>query len=211
MRPPEPVAAFVREALGRGLSRAEVAAALARAGWSAAEVRAGLEAWADPPPGAPPVPRPAVAASPRAALLQLVLFVALGIVAVNLGVIGYALIDRFLPDALAARGYDSGQGVRWAVAGLAVGWPLWAWLTLALARAEAADPGRRRDPVGRWLTAAALFIAAVVVIGDAIAVLAWFLNGEVTARFLAKAALVAALAGSVFAIYAGTLAEEGRA
>lgn len=207
MRPPEPVASFVREALARGAPPETIARALAEAGWSAAEVRAGLAAWGQAA-GLPPVPRPSAAASPGEALAHLVLFVALGVVLVNLWIVGTALIDRFVPDPLDAPAWGAGPGLRWAVAGLIAAWPLWAWLTLRLARAEAADPGRRRSPVGRWLTAVALFLAAVALLGDAVAVVARFLNGELTARFLAKAVLVAVLAGSVFLLYRGGLAAE---
>jgi hypothetical protein len=209
VRAPEPVSAFVREALARGLSRDAIARSLTAAGWSQPEVRAGLDAWAEVP-GAPPVPRPRVTASPRAALLYLVLFAALGTVAVNLGAVLFALIDRLLPDPGALDLGGQASGVRWAIAGLLVAWPLWAWLTLAIVRAEAADPGRRRSPLGRWLTAAALFVAAVTVLGDLVAVVAWFQNGELTARFLSKAAVVALIAGAVFVIYTGTLSEEDR-
>ncbi len=207
MRAPEPLSAFVREAVALGRSEAEIGAALATAGWSRAEIAAGLAAW-DRAPGLPPVPRPRAAASPGEALAHLVLFVALGIVAFNLWLVGLALIDRFVPDPLDPGLYVVRSDVRWAVAGLAVAWPLWAALTLRLARAEGADPGRRRSPVGRWLTAAALFLAAVTIVGDLIAVIARFLDGELTARFLAKAVLVAALAGAVFLLYARSLDGE---
>ena len=42
MRVPEPLAAFVREALAAGRSRDEIATALAAAGWSGAGAGAGL-------------------------------------------------------------------------------------------------------------------------------------------------------------------------
>jgi hypothetical protein len=210
VRPPEAVSAFVREAVTLGRPEDEIRAALAAAGWSAAEIAAGLAAWARAP-GLPPVPRPRGTASPREALAHVVLFVALGVLAVNLWLVGVALIDRFVPDPMDPAGLDPGSGVRWAVAGIAVAWPLWAVLTLRIARAGAADPSRRRSAVGRWVTAVALFIAAVTLVGDLIAVLARFLDGELTARFLAKAVLVAALAGAVFMLYARGLDGEAEA
>lgn len=199
MRAPEPLAAYVRDALAAGADRAAIAAVLRDAGWSEAEVRASLAAWIDVP-GLPPAPRPRAAVSPRDALAFGVLFVALGIVVVQLGVLLFALVDIWAPDPLDAAPPPAGV-VRWAVAALVVAWPLWAWLTLRLARAEAEDPGRRRSAIGQWLTAAALFIAAAVGLGDLIAVVAALLGGELTARFLFKAAIVAALAGAVFAAY----------
>lgn len=199
MRAPPPVVEFVREALARGGAPAEIAAALRGAGWSGREVAAGLAEWhsAD---GLPPVPRPRAAASPRDALRHAVLFVALGVVCVQLGAIAFALVDRAFPDPLDATPPYAG-GVRWAVAALVVAWPLWAWLTLGLARDAEADPGARRAAVGRWLTAAALFIAGCVVAGDLIAVLAAFLEGELTVRFVLKAAAAGGIAAAILAIY----------
>jgi Domain of unknown function (DUF5671) len=201
MRPPEAVSRFVRDALAAGRSRDEIAAALRQAGWSGAEVRAGLGAWADAGT-LPPVPRPREALSARDALAHAVLFLALGIAAVNLGVVCFSLIDRWVADPLADPGFGAGARVRWAVAALAVAWPVWARLTLSVAAKAEADPGRRRSAVGRWLTAAALFIAAVIVLGDLVVVVANFLGGEVRTRFLLKAATVAAIAGAVSVIYA---------
>lgn len=200
MRAPPPLAEFVRAALARGTGRDEIAAALRAAGWSGREVEAGLAEWTVAA-GLPPVPRPRAGSSPRDALRHGVLFLALGLVCVELGVIAFALIDRAFPDPLADGGYWAGGGVRWAVAALVVAWPLWAWLTLALARDAEADPGARRAAVGRWLTAAAMFVAGVVILGDLIAVTAAFLGGELTPRFLLKAAVVGAIAAAALAIY----------
>lgn len=199
MRAPPALAEFVRAALARGQGRDAIAAALRAAGWSGREVEAGLAEWAEAD-GLPPVPRPRAGSSPRDALRHGALFVALGLVCVQLGVVAFALIDRTFPDPLSG-GYGFGGGVRWAVAALVVAWPLWAWLTLALARDAEADPGARRAAIGRWLTAAALFVAGVVILGDLIAVLAAFLGGELTPRFLLKAAVVGAIAAATLAIY----------
>ncbi|MBP7243007.1 DUF5671 domain-containing protein [Amaricoccus sp.] len=211
MRAPEPLAAFVRDALAAGGDRAALATALREAGWSEAEVRASLAAWIDAP-GLPPVPRPRAAVSPRDALAFGVLFVALGIVVVQLGVLAFSLIDIWVPDPLSGADGGGSGVVRWAVAALVVAWPVWAALTVSLARAEAEDPGRRRSAVGHWLTAVALFVAAAVGIGDLIAVVAALLGGELTLRFLLKAAVVGAIAAAVFFAYRPALgAGEERA
>jgi len=126
-------------------------------------VRAGLAAWGDAP-ALLPVPRPGASVSAGDALRHGILFLALGIVAVNLGGVLFALIDHRFPDPLATTPH--GTDMRWSVAGLAVAWPVWASLSLSLERRAEADPGRRRSAVGRWLTTLALFIAAATVIGD---------------------------------------------
>ncbi len=68
-------------------------------------------------------------------------------------------------------------------------------------RQIAEDAGRRRSLVRKWLTYVALFVAALVFFGDAVAVIYSFLQGEATLRFLLKALTVACVAGAVFLAY----------
>jgi hypothetical protein len=67
--------------------------------------------------------------------------------------------------------------------------------------------------VRKWLTYMALVIAAVFLICDLVAVLMYFLRGEVTSRFIAKSLIVLALSGGVFTYYYGGLkkTDEGGA
>lgn len=62
----------------------------------------------------------------------------------------------------------------------------------------------------KWLTYMALVIAAGCFIGDLVTTLTYFLRGEITSRFLAKAFVVLVLSGGVFSYYYGGLrkAEE---
>jgi hypothetical protein len=92
--------AFVREALARGTSRDDVRKALRDARWPDDEIEAELEAWHDAGLGLP-VPRRRVGFSPREAFLYLLLFVALYLVAINVGVILFAWVVRTWPDAAA--------------------------------------------------------------------------------------------------------------
>ena len=208
MRQSEQIADFVREALTRGRPRPEIDTALRSAGWSRAEIETALDAFADAP-GLPPVPRPRVATSPAEALRHAIRFVTLGTLAVNLGIIGFNLTDYVLSDPLANGATDTAtfRTMLWSVAGLLVALPLWAWLTLREARIVAENPGQRRSGVGRWLTAIAIFVAAVTLIGDLVAVIGGFLLGEMTARFLAKATIIGGLALGVYALVAGGLGD----
>jgi hypothetical protein len=207
VRVPEPLAAFVHRALAAGRGRDEITAALRDAGWSPPEVQAALAAWIDAPP-LPPVPRPRAAVSPRDALVHGTLFLALGLFATHLGALGFALIDHWVASPLEPAASGRGAAVRWSVAVIVIAFPLWAWLTLRLAREGAADPGQRRSAVGRWLTAGALFVAAATVLGDLIVLVAGLLGGEVTLRFLLKTLVVAAIAGTVFLAYGPDAAGE---
>ncbi len=90
---------FVAESLGRGVSRAEIEAALTAAGWPSAQIRSALGAYADLPFPVP-VPRPRPSLSSREAFLYLVLFSTLYFGAFNLGSLLFGFVDRFFPDPL---------------------------------------------------------------------------------------------------------------
>jgi len=60
------------------------------------------------------------------------------------------------------------------------------------------DPKRRDSRIRVWLTYVTLVIAAVILIGDLVAVVYQFLSGEMGARFLAKACVVGLISGTIF-------------
>jgi hypothetical protein len=209
MRAPEALTAFVREALGRGGDRAAIADAARSAGWTTEEIEAALAAWIDAP-ALPPVPRPRAVVSARDAFRHGLMFFALILLAVHLNLLLFALIETWVPDPLDRFPSVDGR-IRWSIAVLAVAYPVWAWMSLRLAREGDRDPGQRRSSVGRWLTHVALFVAVATLVGDGIAVVAGFLGGDLTLRFLLKALCVAVIAGAVLFAYGTGRAEEDAA
>ncbi len=75
---------------------------------------------------------------------------------------------------------------------------------------QSRDPERRGSKVRKWLTYLTLFVAATILTGDLITLLYNLLGGELTSRFLLKAATVAAIAGGVFGYYLWDLRGEER-
>jgi hypothetical protein len=196
------LAAFVRDALARGESRDRIRAVLRTAGWDDAQVTRALDAWAlaDFPV---PVPRPRPYVSAAEAFQYLVLFSTLHAVAINLGVLGLAFIDAWVPDPAASPWASAGRrgAVRSAIAAIVIAAPVFAFTARILSRGVATDPTKRQSRVRKWLTYLTMFIAAGVVVGDAIALVNEFLAGELTLRFALRVLVVGGLAGSVFAWY----------
>src|SRR5262245_23861806 len=203
--------AFVREALARGPSRDDVREALREARWPEDEIEAELAAWHDAGLGLP-VPRRRLGFSPREAFLYLLLFVALYLVAFNVGSILFAWIERRWPDPALAGSYEywdqKRDWVRFALSCVLVAFPVYLLTARLTGRAIAADPEKRNSGVRRWLTYLTLFNAACVLIGDFIAVLQGLLKGELTARFLSKATVVAVIGAWLFAHYMGGLRRD---
>ncbi len=193
---------FVREALLRGQPREAIAQALEQAGWSRAQVRDGLLAWAEVDFPVP-VPRPRTSLSARDAFLYLVLFSALYTACWSLGSLSFDLLNAWLPDAADApyARANLADSMRWSVAGLLIAFPLFAWLVRLLARELREDPARRLSPVRRWLTYLTLFVAATALVCDLVALVYNLLGGELGLRFVLKVLVVAAIAGTVFGWY----------
>lgn len=200
MKPSDQLSEFVRQAMAQGGDRERIGAALAHAGWSAPEIAEALGGW-EAAPGLPPVPRPRPYASAQEALLYGLLFLSLGMVAWHLCELGMALIDNLIPDPAERYPYWPGSAARWSIASLIGFAPLFLFLNRKVSRLSRGDAGRRRSLVRKWFASLTLLVASLVFLADGIYVVYTLLNGEMTARFAAKAALVAGVTALVFAYY----------
>lgn len=203
------VTGFVRDALARGLPRAQIEIVLRDAGWQPAQVTGALARFADVEFPIPvPAPRPYVSA--RDAFVSLILFMTLYITAYNLGGLLFHLIDIAFPDPAAAAvsvRYAS-HAMRRSIASLIVAFPIFLFVSWSVSRALRRNPSRRSWPVRRWLTYLTLFIAASVLIGDLIVLLSGVLGGDLTIRFALKVLTVGVIAGMAFGYYLWDLRSE---
>ncbi|MCM3878879.1 MAG: DUF5671 domain-containing protein [Vicinamibacterales bacterium] len=201
---------FVRDALARGVPRAKVDEALRSAGWTVEQVRSALAGFADVDFPIP-VPRPKPYLSAREAFMYLVLFCTLYVSAYNVGSLLFEMINRAFPDPAMQQEFGddySRASIRWAVASLIVSFPVFLFMSRLLGRAVRQDPNKRNSKVRKWLTYLTLFVSAGVLIGDLTMVIYSFLGGELGVRFALKAAVVGAIAGSMFGYYLTDLKRE---
>lgn len=206
MRPADQLSEFVADALKTGRSRAEIGDALRTAGWTQPEVAEALSAWADTP-FTPPVPRPRPYVSAREAFLYALMFLALAITAGQIVQLGFELIERWIPDVTEPSRGSNVDAIRWSISTLVVFFPLFLILNARTNRAARDNEGLRRSAVRKWFGYITLFLAAITLLGNLIVVIYALLSGDLTARFIAKATLVAVTAGLVFLYYRGEMAE----
>lgn len=205
MKPAEQLSRFVQEGLRAGHSREELQQALSKAGWSMLEIDAALAQWSD---GALrlPVPRPTASISARDVMIYGLMCVALLAVTWHIVQLCFGLIDIWLDEETPYRSVST-SSMRWSMATLIVVAPLFLWLHIRAEGLSRDDPGHRRAPLRKRFGAISLFLAALVLLGDAVAVVFALLNGEMTAQFLAKAIVVAGIAGLVMLWGRGFLKE----
>ena len=194
---------FVRAALEKSASRADIAKALSEAGWPTSQIDDALSGYADVAFPAP-VPKPQRYLSAREAFLYLVLFILLGIVATNLGVLGFQLINVAFADPATATAWQVNavsSAIRWCISALVISFPLFLFLSMRLNRERKSNPGMQRSRLRKWLTYLTLVIAAMVLIGDLMSLVFQFLGGELTMRFTLKMLVIALIAGTIFLHY----------
>lgn len=202
---------FVREALDRGVSRDQIRTTLIGVGWAHAQVDAALARWAESAlPLAVPRPRPSLSA--REAFEYVVLFGTLYFSAFSLGQLHFNLIDLAFPDPLwpPFRFEVVDRSIRWAIAALVVSTPVFLYAAWSNARRLAAEPVKRASPVRRWLTYATLALTASILIGDCTSLVYNLLGGDLTLRFMLKAGVVGAIAGTAFVYYLADLRRDER-
>lgn len=206
MKPADQIASFVQDGFRAGHNAEELRHALAEAGWSGPEIDSALGGWADHGLRLP-VPRPRPSVSAAEAATYALLFFALLAVTWNVVALAYSLVEIWLPEADGMSGYGTARSMRWSIAVLVVILPLFLWLQARTDRAAVANPGQLRSPTRKNFGAVTVFLAALVLLADAIAVVYAFLNGDMTLQFLIKALIVALVAGLVIAWFRSFLAE----
>ena len=142
---------FVKEALERGIPRADIQAALERAGWDRERSVAALAAFADVG-FALPVPKPRPYVSARDAFLYLVLFTTLYVSAVNLGTLIFQFINLAYPDPVSwfTAAAFARSAIRWSISSLVVAFPVFLFVSRLTGRELRQDSGNRGSKVRRW-------------------------------------------------------------
>lgn len=129
-------------------------------------------------------------------------FLLLGIVATATGIIFFQVVNKYFSDVLFSN--FSASAIRYSIASLIVGFPvyLWAlWFWFKSFAPPAGGPEKSESKLSKWLTYIILLIAGGTIIGDLIAIIYNFLQGEYGARFLLKALTILIIAGLVFSFY----------
>ncbi|MCR8549314.1 DUF5671 domain-containing protein [Salipiger sp. P9] len=197
---PKDLTDFVHDALKSGQSRDAIRAHLLAAEWTETEADAALAGWSETATSTGPVPRPIRSTAARDAFFYALLFVAFGMVAGNVLTLFFGQIQVWLPETGRTPTYAA-SGLRWSMAALIVFAPAFWLLDRADARALRGDPSRRHGTIRRWLSSLAMLIAVITLMGDALVLIYTFLDGQMTARFLAKSLTVAVIATVVLAYF----------
>lgn len=148
---------------------------------------------------------PALKTSPKDVFLHLLATIALYASAASFGTLIFQYVNILIPDPLEQREFftlrSAYQSIRWSIASLVVIFPVYIFTGWYLNKEYIAAPDKRNIWVRKWLIYFTLFVAALIIIGDLVALIYNLLGGELTARFLLKVLTVFFIAGSAFSYY----------
>lgn len=144
-------------------------------------------------------------ASPKDFFLHLFTMGLLYYSVVSFLILVFQLIDRYLPESIDAYGYNpatyTDPVIRFAISSLVVLFPLFLFLNRYLHRQYASDANKKHLRVRKWLVYLTLFVSAITLAGDLIAIINKFLEGFSGAAFILKAVSILIVAGGVFYYY----------
>src|SRR3989344_3859652 len=138
--------------------------------------------------------------TPRDLFMYLLSALALYVSAVAAITLLFQYINASFTDP-ANPNYGLSDTVRWFTALLVIIFPVYLWTARTLAKERDREPGRSELKVRKWLLYLTLFLAAGLIIGDLVAVVYNFLNGELSVRFYLKVLAILFVAGAIFGYY----------
>ena len=207
MKAHETLLEFIDAAKNQGVPDDSLVGLLRARGWPEDAVYEALAAHYQNRTGLEIPVRKRSGAAARDAFYYLLAFSTLATWTIGFGSLMFTLIERWIADPLAENSY----GYPYANSALALrlplssAFPIYLFVMRLIIREVRIDPEKLESGVRKWLTYIALLIATAVMVGDLVTVLAFFLRGEVTSRFLAEAATVIVISGAVLWYYLGEL------
>lgn len=120
------------------------------------------------------------------------------VVAVAFITLFFQYINVKFPDALQYYYTNSLNGIRSSMASVIVVWPVFLLISWFINSELLAEKEKREIGIRKWLLYLTLFVTAVTIIVDLVTLVNYFLNGEVTTRFILKVLVVLVTAGAVF-------------
>lgn len=137
--------------------------------------------------------------TPKDFFLHLSATVVLYTAAIALINLAMTVINYFLPDELA--GYFYANSAAWPISMLIVLVPLLYVLEWLIKKDTLRMPEKLDIWIRKWRVFLTLFLAGAVIVGDIIALINTYLNGEITSRFVWKVLAVLVVTGVIFTYY----------
>jgi hypothetical protein len=199
--------AFVEDAKRGGAQDAFIVELLKASGWPERRIFAAFSQYYARVTGRPVPVRGSRFEYAGDGFLYVLAFVSLACWATAVGHLFCVLIDGWFPSGLDQPYVVASlrDRVSLELATIIVAFPIFAVVSAIIGRQLASRPEAADSGVRKWLTYAALVVAALVLLGDAIFFLQNFLHGDLSVRFVLDTLVLFGIVGAIFAYYLATL------
>lgn len=136
----------------------------------------------------------------RDVFMYFLVVIVLAVSAANLGTLLFQYVNLYVPDTteMVCVGSYCQDAIRWSLASIIVVFSVLMWAWRFLQHDVAAHPEKGDARIRRWLLYLTLFVAGGFLIGDAIALIFGWLQGNLTIQFALKVLVVLYIAATVF-------------
>lgn len=136
----------------------------------------------------------------RDVFMYFLVVIVLAVSAANLGTLLFQYVNLYVPDPteMVCVGSYCQDAIRWSLASIIVVFSVLMWAWRFLQRDVAAHPEKGNARIRRWLLYLTLFVAGGFLIGDAIALIFGWLQGNLTTQFALKVLVVLYIAATIF-------------
>jgi len=128
--------------------------------------------------------------------------IALIFAALSAGMIIFQIINKNIVDVIVQRASDfSPHQLKFAISALIISAPIFYATTWQIYKNLFSGVFDKDSGVRRWLTYLVILVSSVVMLGWLIAIVNNFLDGELTVKFILKAATAIGIAAAIFTFY----------
>lgn len=136
------------------------------------------------------------------AFYYLLSLVSLIFTALSVGMIAFGIIDKSVADAWNYNSYNNlDSQLKFAISALFIAAPIYYFLSHLINRGLNKQELDLNSPLRRWLTYFIILVTSMIILGVFIGVINNFLSGELTSRFILKAATTLLIAAIIFSFY----------
>lgn len=142
--------------------------------------------------------------SPKDVFLQLLAIVVLYASAISFITLIFQFANFHFPDQLDGSYYyldGALSSIRFAIATLVIVFPVYLITNWFLNKIYLKEPEKKDLRIKKWLTYLTIFVAALAIISNLVALIYRFLDGEITPRFIIKVLTIFFVAISIFGYY----------
>lgn len=147
---------------------------------------------------------------PKEVFLHLLAIITLYWSAISFITLLFQYINYFIPDVLTRDYYqrDYLGPLRFSISSLLIVFPVFIFVSWILYKSYLEDSEKRELKLRKWLLYFTIFAAALVIIGDLVATINTFLEGDITSKFIFKALSVLFVAALIFGYYIDEVRRE---